>query len=106
MLAIVLIVMPVSTLLYIRVVAQTAVLTVVATPLPRHHYEGLHQVLVVSLCCSNISSHFSRVFRSRFSRRNWKLDDGHLVDGGNVRIHAAAVATAAIKSRITYGRQD
>jgi hypothetical protein len=40
-----------------------------------------------SLAVLLLSSHFSRIFHSRFARHNWKLEDGHLVEGGNVGIH-------------------
>lgn len=58
------------------------------------HY-SLYTVAVDKLlpCCSNTtpkSSHFSQVFHSHFSRRNRKLEDGHLIEGGNVGIRGSS----------------
>jgi hypothetical protein len=48
-------------------------------------------VVATLSCCSNTtlkSLYFSRIFHSLFSRHNRKLEDGRLVEGGNVVIRA------------------
>jgi hypothetical protein len=67
-----------------------AVLAVVATLSPSEpllRSSPGYRSLTVLLTTPKYLSHFSRVFHSRFARHNWKLEDGHLVEGGNVGIH-------------------
>jgi hypothetical protein len=47
----------------------------------------------MNLSCYGDAMLVTLIDSSHFSRRNQKLEDGHLVEGGDVGIQAAAAAT-------------